>query len=413
MSASNTAKSPEGRHYQYWVIMQHHRAGAFRVTSRWVDPDARVGGSFTWDPSKTPDSLIPDWADDLHPSKDPGPGDHHARLADARGWPLLAMWSAYAANDSIYGLQDEPPRDWQQSRNSIRISDRSGWRVDFTGGHIRLLPLAILWPPFLINSVIYASGWFALVLLHRLVRLTIRSLSVKQSASLVALCTFLGVLTTIAVAWSLVTWNLPARESVNYTFTFEKDHEFDMLWTLSRRTALGRTLYQSKWEPLSRRFEGWEQPFATEEFLPRWAYFANVPKDDRDATERERAVESLGWPMRALWYGCELLPADSSQSWWMRSPQFFVKAHPLESRTGWNGRDYNYGIRAVPLGPIWIGLLIDTLVFAVGWICVFAVVLSPRTTLRARRISRGLCLICGYDIRGDSVHGCPECGWGR
>jgi hypothetical protein len=32
---------------------------------------------------------------------------------------------------------------------------------------------------------------------------------------------------------------------------------------------------------------------------------------------------------------------------------------------------------------------------------------------RWHRRRRGACLNCGYDLRGDVSHGCPECGWRR
>ena len=32
---------------------------------------------------------------------------------------------------------------------------------------------------------------------------------------------------------------------------------------------------------------------------------------------------------------------------------------------------------------------------------------------RAIRRKRGLCIKCGYDLRGDFSAGCPECGWRR
>ena len=30
-----------------------------------------------------------------------------------------------------------------------------------------------------------------------------------------------------------------------------------------------------------------------------------------------------------------------------------------------------------------------------------------------RRMRRGLCPLCNYDLRGDLAAGCPECGWNR
>ncbi|UCD75698.1 MAG: tetratricopeptide repeat protein [Phycisphaerales bacterium] len=38
---------------------------------------------------------------------------------------------------------------------------------------------------------------------------------------------------------------------------------------------------------------------------------------------------------------------------------------------------------------------------------------GPSVLRRHVRIKRGHCIKCGYDLRGDPVAGCPECGWGR
>ncbi len=61
--------------------------------------------------------------------------------------------------------------------------------------------------------------------------------------------------------------------------------------------------------------------------------------------------------------------------------------------------------RTIPLRPIPIGLLISILVWAPACYLVMRVV---RRFIRARRRGRGLCTICGYDIR--ELSACPECG---
>lgn len=69
------------------------------------------------------------------------------------------------------------------------------------------------------------------------------------------------------------------------------------------------------------------------------------------------------------------------------------------------------GLDRVPLQPIWSGLLLNALVLGIpahiyfGW---FAI-------RRGVRRYRGLCLKCGYDLRGASIANamCPECGTPR
>ena len=66
-------------------------------------------------------------------------------------------------------------------------------------------------------------------------------------------------------------------------------------------------------------------------------------------------------------------------------------------------------IRGLPYRPIWPGFLINTVLYAFVLCLLFA---APFALRRHRRIKRGLCLKCGYNLRNrpsdSSV--CPECG---
>ena len=69
-----------------------------------------------------------------------------------------------------------------------------------------------------------------------------------------------------------------------------------------------------------------------------------------------------------------------------------------------------YDIRALPLRPIWPGFAINTIFYAaILWL----LTLGPFTARRMIRRKRGQCIKCGYDLRGTSEGGCPECGWRR
>lgn len=70
---------------------------------------------------------------------------------------------------------------------------------------------------------------------------------------------------------------------------------------------------------------------------------------------------------------------------------------------------------ALPLRPIWPGLVIDTLLYAVLWHGLFLIWPRLRSYVRRekQRIEQGCCPLCGYDLRADFNSGCPECGWGR
>lgn len=68
----------------------------------------------------------------------------------------------------------------------------------------------------------------------------------------------------------------------------------------------------------------------------------------------------------------------------------------------------------IPLRPIWSGLALNTAAFgATWWVLLTATCWCWSTRVSARRARRGVCTACGYDLRADFAHGCPECGWNR
>ena len=81
--------------YMQWDTRRWETSGALRVVSVW---DYRGPGRSSiitgfFDPS-TPssDSLVPPWADYLHPLHGEPNRGRYNWVADARGWPLLSKW---------------------------------------------------------------------------------------------------------------------------------------------------------------------------------------------------------------------------------------------------------------------------------------------------------------------------------
>lgn len=78
------------------------------------------------------------------------------------------------------------------------------------------------------------------------------------------------------------------------------------------------------------------------------------------------------------------------------------------------GGQYNPRARTLPLGIIWPGFLINTLTYATAWfVLLFAAHRATRTLITRRRLRRGHCPACRYNLLGDFSCGCPECGWNR
>jgi hypothetical protein len=72
------------------------------------------------------------------------------------------------------------------------------------------------------------------------------------------------------------------------------------------------------------------------------------------------------------------------------------------------------GRAALPLRPIWDGFLINTAFYAVVLFLLHWAMTRPiRFVREVSRLRRGGCVVCGYDLGFDFIHGCPECGWRR
>ena len=67
----------------------------------------------------------------------------------------------------------------------------------------------------------------------------------------------------------------------------------------------------------------------------------------------------------------------------------------------------SWGVRILPLRPIASGFLYNTIFYAVP---LWVLVTGPFALRRFIRTKRGLCVKCGYDLKGAEHEVCPECG---
>lgn len=105
-----------------------------------------------------------------------------------------------------------------------------------------------------------------------------------------------------------------------------------------------------------------------------------------------------GWPVRCLDGG-----------WWLNDEgmrEYNDVVHLDLSEYSWVTPYSTF----IPVGVKWLGLCIDTLLWAaLLWTLFF----GPGFLRRVARRRKGRCLTCGYDLRGIFEGGCPECGWRR
>ena len=132
------------------------------------------------------------------------------------------------------------------------------------------------------------------------------------------------------------------------------------------------------------------------DILPNWA------NDDDLRLFTFHVYEGRGWPELALWCVHERPQVANRQ---FNSRGALDAGLPVSRTPGWMSAP-----RALPLRPIWPGFAINTIFYAV---IVWVLWSSPFAARRVSRRRRGLCIKCGYDLRGDYSAGCPECGWRR
>lgn len=125
----------------------------------------------------------------------------------------------------------------------------------------------------------------------------------------------------------------------------------------------------------------------------------------RDGESSSVWLKLAGWPMRSLY--CELTAENSRTAnahTWTAVGGFVIGN---ATAPGW--ADWPPLLpRIVPYRPVWVGLLANTVFFAV---LLGAVWYLPGWILAERRARAGLCRVCAYDLRGSPAGGaCPECG---
>lgn len=134
--------------------------------------------------------------------------------------------------------------------------------------------------------------------------------------------------------------------------------------------------------------------------LPGWSSiarhpFAIEPVDGHHSVWEEQA---FGWPFLALHGRAQLLHDGSVFS--EASTEHAIVLTPADKSRG-------TGMKLLPLWPVWGGLVTNSVLFGATYMCVFSVVVACR---RRYRRNRGLCVICGYDLRAVDNRTCSECG---
>ncbi|MCH7547517.1 MAG: hypothetical protein IID30_14040 [Planctomycetes bacterium] len=223
----------------------------------------------------------------------------------------------------------------------------------------------------------------------------------------------LGAIVNVAVAWGIASI-LTIEDTMSNDETIGMSVVEYETWNLSRYEAFGTQIFMStrfkvhnEEEELLELTELWsEHPI--ENVKPSWGsmdvateLYRTLPGPPEHTMVQEiQMYEARGWPMHSLWCLRILLVHDGTgnnqnqASGFIAIPiLFFEDLEPL----------------VLPLYPIWTGFALNTIFYAsLLWL----IIPGPFVLRRFIRKRRGLCLKCGYDLRGVDHQACPECGEG-
>lgn len=229
----------------------------------------------------------------------------------------------------------------------------------------------------------------------------------------------LGAASTVAVAWACGAWGNLGRQPLQKHVV----HKGRVVWILDAKSRFGAERH--RWwahgiaDDARERATALHQSIESDADLaaakrspfgyvmyrrwpPSWGAFPKLPSDGVDALWMS-CEDARGWPLLAL-------HAELKEMWPVsrEGPSAWRGGIGLPNYDTWP--DVIDMPRALPYLPIWSGFIGDTLFYAAVWA---ALIFVPGFVRGRRRIRRGLCQRCAYDLRGLTTLGCPECGWRR
>ena len=160
-----------------WMVYRNAAVGIVRVESHWLTAGSKFEGV---EPVSKAEDILPAWAGFARPTAGYPPNTVVFRSVEARGWPLVSLWSASESTGF--------PGPAALIGNVVEITNGYLIPAEKTKpytyvANLRVLPLRPIWAHFAVNTLFYAAILWLLIrgpfVLRRFVR--VNRLSSTQS----------------------------------------------------------------------------------------------------------------------------------------------------------------------------------------------------------------------------------------
>ena len=210
----------------------------------------------------------------------------------------------------------------------------------------------------------------------------------------------LGMLTACAIAWVFaMRTNVRGAPRFNlHTGSYMHGYrspENGEIWLINQNVGTGVVEMSIGRAPMAADSPATDlrvERMLTAREISSWSITRN--RQPADSLPQRCIEQAFGWPMLCLWQRHEL---DSVT-------ERFLATNAIRVPREWRGLG---GGQFLPTRPIWIGLLINTAIFAWLWFALFS---CPGMVRKRIRKLKGRCPNCGYSLHAAISNRCPECG---
>ncbi len=232
----------------------------------------------------------------------------------------------------------------------------------------------------------------------------------KRRLLIIAIFLVLGAAVNVAVAWGCAVW-IEIADVGNVTWSRvsqqSESDAFEWQYSIYRRRGATKIRLSLVMLEKGQRDEAGPVPATLPAGVPRW--HRGWPRESQvswEGSEYPRTHEARGWPLLSMWseyftHGNQTIEELRSNPGSLTYTTLPYRGIALKTRT-------RQGLpieRVLPLGMIWPGFAVNTLLYAAG---LWLLVPGPFVLRRFLRERRGLCPKCAYPMGESSV--CTECG---